>query len=200
MLVIGLTGGIGSGKSAVGHYFAKLGIPIIDADKIARELVASKQPALEKITNYFGKDILTKRGSLNRRLLRRLIFKNPIDKKWLEKLLHPQIKRKIRKRLKRLHHPYAIVETPLLIETKFTDIVDRVLVIDAPEELQIKRIIARDGGSVAEIKAIIHSQLQREARLAKADDIIHNEGNLADLQQQVNLLHEQYLRLARRRS
>jgi len=198
MFVIGLTGGIGSGKSTVANFFAALEIPIIDADQIARELVEPNTPALKKIVNYLGSDLLLVDGSLNRNLLRKLIFQSPIDKKWLETLLHPLIKRKIRRCLQRIDSPYVILVAPLLFEAKFSDLLDRVLVVDTQIELQVARIQVRDSCSAEEVRAIIDNQITREERLAKADDIIHNDGELEDLQKNINLLHKRYLQLAKK--
>lgn len=197
-LVVGLTGGIGSGKSEVCRLFSELCIPIVDADIVAREVVKPGSHALEKIRAHFGDKILLNSNdgaipALNRQMLREIIFADHTEKKWLEALLHPLINVAIRTQLAVLSGPYIILASPLLLETEQHRLVDRVLVIDASEELQMRRASARDSNNVAQIKAIMNTQLSRGERLARADDIIENEGSLADLNEQVKRLHEQYL-------
>ncbi len=193
MLIIGLTGGIGSGKSTVAILFQQLGVPIIDSDEIAREVVAPGSPLLVEISKYFGPQIIDHDGSLKRRELRDLIFANDQDRIWLEQHLHPAIYSRIREIIKTLQSPYCIVVIPLLVETNPGDLVDRILVVDAPEHLQIDRVQKRDATAKENILAIIQSQVSRDERLAEADDVINNNGDLMLLEQQVNKLHQNYL-------
>lgn len=198
MLVIGLTGGIGSGKSTVAELFATHGIPIVDADLIAREIVQPNQPAYSQLIEHFGPDILTKDKHIDRTLLRRIVFDNAIERAWLEQLLHPIIFNEIKYRLKKLSGPYCIVVIPLLFESERASFIDRILIVDTPEHLQVERAIARDKTNKAQIEAIMKSQISREQRLQKAHDIILNDGNLDDLVPQVNKLHHFYLKMAGR--
>ena len=196
-LIVGLTGGIGSGKSEVSRRFQLRGITVVDADEVARLVVEPGEPALAEIAQHFGADILTSAGELDRAQLRAIIFSDPDQKQWLESLLHPLINARIRFELSRSStSPYAILSSPLLLETSQHTLVDRILVIDASEDLQITRASLRDQNNIGQIKAIMATQLSREARLEKADDIIHNHGDLLELDAQVNQLHQQYLFLA----
>lgn len=197
MLVIGLTGGIGSGKSTVTDLFARLGVPIIDADVIAKQLTSPKQEAFENIIKHFGSDILDQNGQLNRKRLGQIIFQNNQERQWLEKLLHPEIERQMHEQIKQLStsFPYCIAAIPLLIEVHPYSFIDRILVIDIPEPLQIERVMARDHLSKKEVSHILSSQTSRENRLAKAHDVIINTGSLADLTEQVKSLHQQYLKM-----
>jgi dephospho-CoA kinase len=197
MLIIGLTGGIGSGKSTVAELFAEKGIPILDADLIARELTRPGQAALQAIKNHFGADAFYKDGTLNRSALRTIVFNQPSERQWLEQLLHPLIRERITDEAAHLARspfppPYCIVVIPLLLETQSYPFINRILVVDAPEHLQLERIMSRDQASVEDAKAIIATQLEREKRLAHANDIILNEGGLTDLIPQVDKLHTQY--------
>lgn len=196
MLKIGLTGGIGSGKSTACNYFKELGIPVIDADLIARELTQPGQPVLSQLVTAFGPDILTKQGELDRAYLRQRIFTDPEQRHRLEAILHPLIKQTITRRLSHFTTPYIIIAVPLLIESQWTDMVDRVLVIDSPVELQISRSTLRDGSNETQIRAIIQNQTDRQTRRASADDIILNDSDLTKLHGQVEQLHSQYLKLA----
>jgi len=196
MLKIGLTGGIGSGKSTACNYFKELGIPVIDADLIARELTQPGQPVLSRLTRAFGEEILTKQGELDRAYLRQRIFTDPEQRHRLEAILHPLIKQTITERLSHINSPYIIIAVPLLIESQWMDMVDRVLVIDSPVELQIQRSTQRDASNATQIRAIIHNQTDRQTRRASADDIILNDTDLTKLHQQVEQLHRQYLKLA----
>src|SRR5690606_4903338 len=184
-LVIGLTGGIGSGKSEVTRRFSNLGVAVVDADEIAREVVAPGQTALIEIAEKFGEDILTGAGELDRPKLRDIIFTDPTAKQWLENLLHPLINQIIRTRLTLAESTYVILSSPLLLETQQHQLVDRILVIDTSEALQLARASQRDNTRTARIKTIMLSQLARPERLARADDIIHNLGDLSDLDVQV---------------
>lgn len=196
MFVVGLTGGIGSGKSEVSRRFEALGIHVVDADIVAREVVEPNQPALQQIKNHFGESIFNEDGTLNRSQLRSIIFAQPEQKKWLENLLHPIIRGLTIQQLQEAKSPYAILSSPLLLETAQHQLTDRILVIDTSEELQLARASARDNNNAEQIKAIMASQMSRAERCAKADDIILNNGNLEDLDQQVNQLHTTYLQLA----
>lgn len=196
MFVVGLTGGIGCGKSAVTDCFAALGVPIIDADVVARTVVEPGQPALREIVQQFGTDALHPDGTLNRAWLREHIFSNPDAKSILEGILHPRIRAEMHHRLDEFETPYAIFAIPLLFETGQDKSVDRILVVDCAPELQISRVTRRDQASEAQTKSIIASQIDRQSRLAKADDIIDNSGTLDDLCSMVELLHQKYLKLA----
>ena len=196
MLKIGLTGGIGSGKSTACKYFSELGVPVIDADVIARELTQAGQPALSSITQIFGADILNVQGELDRTLLRQQVFAHPEQRQQLEAILHPLIKQTIAARLTHLNAPYVIIAVPLLIESQWTDLVDRVLVIDTPIELQIQRSTQRDANNEGQVRAIIRSQADRRTRSAAADDIILNDSDLTKLHDQVEQLHRRYRKLA----
>lgn len=195
MLVIGLTGGIGSGKSTVTKLFAEKGIVIIDTDILAREVTAPTQPALKAIAAKFGATVLSPDGSLNRAALRKIIFNDDASRHWLEELLHPLIREKAAAQVETAQSPYCIVVIPLLFETAPNPLLDRVLVVDASEELQISRTVARDHLSVEAIKAILKTQVNRETRLKQADDVIVNNGSEQDLVAQVDKLHERYLKL-----
>lgn len=198
MLLIGLTGGIGSGKSTVAQRFAQLGIPVIDADVVARQLVEPGQPALQTIAEQFGSRMLNADGSLNRRALRQQVFANPEQRRQLEAILHPLIRAEMQRQITLLDSPYCILSIPLLIESGWLQSVARVLVVDAPPELQIQRAMQRDHASRETIQAIIDSQVTRQSRLAAADDVITNSGDIASLEAQVDTLHKCYLELARR--
>ena len=192
-LIIGLTGGIGSGKSEVSRRFQSLGIVVVDADEVARLVVEPGQAALADIATHFGSHIVSVDGRLNRALLRKIIFSQPEEKRWLEALLHPLINQEIRQQLADATSPYTMLSSPLLLETRQHELVDRILVIDASEALQVARAGSRDGNSSEQIKAIMATQLSREARNSLADDIIHNHGDLLELDEQVNTLHQQYM-------
>lgn len=192
-LTIGLTGGIGSGKSAAADHFAKLGIDVVDADVVAREVVMPGEPALAAIVKRYGPAITNPDHSLNRRRLRDIIFQDAREKTWLEALLHPVIRTRITEQLNRAQSPYALLVSPLLLETNQHQLTDRIIVIDCPEPLQIQRARKRDGASEAQIKAIMATQMQRQEKLSHADDILYNHGDLADLHTQIEHLHNQYL-------
>lgn len=200
MLTIGLTGGIGSGKSTTADYFAEKGITIIDSDQIARDVVAPKTEGLTKIIEHFGTMILDTKGELNRRKLREIIFNNDSERKWLENLLHPLIRQRMQQQIAQAKSPYCIAVIPLLIETLPNPLIDRILVIDAPESEQLARTMHRDQAALEQIKNIIHSQAKREQRLAAANDILTNDKNLAHLKHQIDDLHLKYLELAKSHS
>lgn len=197
MLNIGLTGGIGCGKTTVANLFAAKGVPVLDADRIARDLVEPGQPALAAIVREFGAQIL-ENGRLNRAKLREIVFLVPECKRRLEAILHPLVYDAMRGRMAALQVDYCILCIPLLIETRQQGFVDRVLVVDCPVELQYARIRSRDGLEESEITRIIQSQVGREERLAAADDVIENVGSMSRLQSQVEKLHGFYLDLARK--
>jgi len=196
MFVVGLTGGIGSGKSEVSRRFEALGIQVVDADIVAREVVEPNRPALQSIKKHFGETILSADGTLNRAQLRSIIFSEPEQKKWLENLLHPIIREQTIQQLQAAKSAYVILSSPLLLETTQHTLTNRIVVIDASEDLQLARASARDKNNSEQIKAIMATQMSRTERCAKADDIIRNNGNLEELDQQVNQLHIMYLTLA----
>ena len=196
MLVIGLTGGIGSGKSTVASLFTDKGVTVINADGLAREVVEVGTPALAQITDHFGTHILAPDGSLNRGALRRIVFADAKERVWLEQLLHPLIAELIQVRLAACASRYCILESPLLLETEQHKLVDRVLVVDVTEATQLARTLQRDSSDEATIRGIIASQIGRADRLARADDIIVNEQGLEALEAAVTRLHENYLALA----
>ncbi len=196
-LVVGLTGGIASGKSAASRCFEELGVPVIDADVIAREVVEPGSRALEQIVQQFGREVLDDAGRLDRRKLRQLVFSDPERRRVLEQLLHPEIRRRMRKMIADCHDDYVVLVIPLLLEVGQTSLVDRVLVVDAPESVQLARAVERDGGSEKMIKDIMAAQLPREQRLAQADEIIDNSGSLQDLCERVGKLDQFYRTIAR---
>ncbi len=195
-MIIGLTGGIGSGKSEVSRRFEQLGITVVDADIVAREVVNIGSVALSEISAHFGQDILNADGSLNRAKLRSRIFETPDEKYWLENLLHPIIRKEIVTQLAQSKTPYTILSSPLLLETKQDELVNRILVIDATENMQIERASARDTNNKEQIKKIMAAQINRIERCQKADDIIENHGDLDELDLAVKKLHAFYLQLA----
>lgn len=196
MLKIGLTGGVASGKSVVADVFQTLGAPLIDTDVLAREVVEPGAVGLAAIRDEFGQDVLTQDGRLDRRKLRSIIFASDDKRRRLESILHPLIRESLLARLSSIDAPYVIIAVPLLIETNFTELVDRILVVDVPVELQIERLMARDNISRDEAEAMIAAQAPRETRLAHADDIIDNSGSLDSTRAQVEALHRRYLQLA----
>jgi dephospho-CoA kinase len=195
---VGLTGGIASGKSLVANAFAKLGAELIDTDQIAREVVAPGQPGLEAVRAAFGDGILTPRGELDRPALRKLVFADAAKRRQLDELLHPLIRRRTLERLAQASGPYAVVAVPLLVETDFGELVDRVLVVDCPVPLQLERLIRRDGLPRDEALAMIAAQTDRATRLRAAHDVIDNSGDPEHTRRQVAQLHQRYLEFARR--
>lgn len=194
MRVIGLTGGIGSGKTAASDAFARHGVPIIDTDAIARELVRPDRPALAEIARRFGADCLRPDGELDRRALRRRVFDDPQARRDLEAILHPLIRAEVQARIAALDTPYCLVVVPLLAENPdFRNLMDRVLVVDVPEVKQIERVMRRDGVDEAQARAVLAAQAERADRLAIADDIIDNSADPAALETQVAELHTRYL-------
>ena len=196
MLTVALTGGIGSGKTAVSDAFARRGVPIIDTDLLARELVKPGQPALEEIAAEFGPACLDDEGGLDRAYLRRVVFANPEQRMRLEAILHPRIRSTVQDRLAKLNSPYCLIVIPLLLESGMTGLARRILVVDVPKSVQIQRVMARDDVNEEHVRQILDAQASREERLAAADDVIDNSGDLADLEDQVAILHRKYLRLA----
>ena len=194
--IVGLTGGIGSGKSAVAAQFIKLGIKVVDADVAARKVVEPGAQALTSLAEHYGSDILLDDGGLDRAALRDIVFNNTEQRLWLEQLLHPLIGQWISDELASASSPYAILESPLLLETSQHEMIDRALVVDVSEQTQIDRATARDNNTPEQIKAIIAAQMSRQLRLERADDIINNSGNIEALADPVNALHKQYLQLA----
>jgi dephospho-CoA kinase len=195
-LTIGLTGGIASGKSTVARRFAELGVPVIDADEVARAVVEPGTPALSAVARRFGRGVLAADGSLDRRALRELVFADPTARRDLEDLLHPLIRSEMQRRAAAASGPYLVLAIPLLIEGGKRDDVDRILVVDAGEDLQIARVMARDGGSSAQARAILATQASRAERLGKADDVLENAGSVPQLWDAVDRLHQRYLGLA----
>jgi dephospho-CoA kinase len=197
MFVVGLTGGIGSGKTAVSDHFSQLGIDIIDADIASRAVVEAGSPALSAIADHFGEAILLPDQTLDRAALRQKIFSNNEEKQWLEKLLHPLINQHISTQLNSASSPYAIFVSPLLIEASQSHHCNRLLVVDVPEAIQLERTIKRDNNDEQQVKRIMASQASRQQRLAKADDVIENIAGLPELHRQVEALHQHYLQLAK---
>jgi dephospho-CoA kinase len=195
MLVVGLTGGIGSGKTTVANLFAELGVPIIDTDLIARQLVEPGKPALADIVRQFGDEILQADGELDRSRLADISFRDKALRLRLEAILHPAIRQEMLRQLKNLQAAYAIVVIPLLVETGQSQGLDRVLLVDCPEAEQITRVSKRDGRPLQQIQAILQSQATRQQRQAIADDVILNGGSLDDLRQQVRQLDHKYRNL-----
>jgi dephospho-CoA kinase len=193
---IALTGGIASGKSTVANLFAALGAIIVDTDLLAREVVAPGSPLLPRIAGHFGAEVLQKDGSLDRALLRERVFANPAERQWLESVTHPAIRELTAARCETATGPYVIVAIPLLVETRGAKRFERVLVVDCEPELQLARLQARDGMTRAQADRMLAAQTSREKRLAIADDVIRNDGDLAGLRDQVEKLHRQYLELA----
>lgn len=198
--VVGLTGGIGSGKTTVSNLFAELGAEIIDADIVARQVVEKGSPLLAKIVEHFGQQILTAEKELDRTALRQIVFNNEAEKTWLNNLLHPAIRAEMVKKLQESTACYVIWVVPLLIENKLTEFCDRILVVDVSPEIQLERATKRDQSKVETIQKIMDSQVSREERLSYANDVIENnlplEQGLPKIRQQVEVLHQQYLALA----
>ena len=192
-MIVGLTGGIGSGKTAVSDLFQDLGITIVDADLASRVVVEKGREELNKIAEHFGKDILNSSGELDRAKLREVIFKSEEEKLWLESLLHPAIASQIQKELDSSESPYTILVSPLLLETDQKNFCSTVLVVDVPVEIQIERTSKRDNVSGEQIKSIIASQIDRDSRLEQADEVILNDGSIEHLESKVQELHKKFL-------
>jgi dephospho-CoA kinase len=196
VLRIGLTGGIASGKSTAAKFFGALGVPILDSDQVAREVVEPGQPPLERLVERFGRGILTADGHLDRPALREIVFSDPKARADLENLTHPAIGAALEARSAAAGGPYQILVIPLLVEKNLAAHVDRVLVVDCDEELQIRRLHARDGSTRAQAQAILDAQVSRAARLKAAADVISNDADMSAVQAQVAALHARYLGLA----
>ncbi|MHB1870951.1 MAG: dephospho-CoA kinase [Steroidobacteraceae bacterium] len=196
ILRIGLTGGIASGKSTVADLFAQRSVPIIDTDKIAREVVEPGQPPLERLVERFGQGILTPDGHLDRPKLRDIVFSDPKARADLEALTHPAIGSAVEALAAAAGGPYQILVIPLLVEKGLAGRLDRVLVVDCPEAMQLERLQKRDGSSSEQARAMLNAQASRAARLKAAHDVIHNESDVAALREQVATLHQRYLDLA----
>ncbi|WGI27112.1 dephospho-CoA kinase [Halomonas alkaliantarctica] len=194
-MIIGLTGGIGSGKSTVARAFETLGAAWVDADDVAREVVLPGEPALLAIKNRFGDQVIHEDGTLNRAALREIIFKNPEQRQWLESVTHPRIRERLLEHLEQLKAqgaPYVLLVSPLLFESGQSALVNRAVVVDVPQGLQLSRTQQRDGVSESQVHAILAAQLTREQRLAKADDVIDNSGDHASMMEQVAQLDKSY--------
>lgn len=196
MLKIGLTGGIGSGKTMVANLFCDKSVPLIDADVIAHSLVESTEPAFAEIVNYFGQGIIDKRGCLDRTKLRGIVFDSPKHKKALEAILHPLVFEEMTAQVKKLSARYCILSIPLIIESGRQDFVDRILVVDCPVKFQILRVKLRDNFDKQQVRRIIDTQSSRWEKLQTADDVIVNDSALAKLSQQVDPMHQLYLSIS----
>ena len=195
-LLIALTGGIASGKSVVAELFAERGVAVLDTDQIARDVVEPGSPALEQLVQTFGADILDASGRLDRARMRERVFRNQVERAKLEQILHPAIRQELAMRSSQAEGAYQVHVIPLLVEKSRADDYDRVLVVDCPEEEQIKRLMARDGSTAEQARLILQSQATREQRIAVADDVLVNTGTLDELNQFVDTLHENYSLLA----
>jgi len=195
MLIVGLTGGIGSGKSTVSRMFEARGITVIDADAISHELTKAGSPILNDIRSVFGEDVITAEGALDRAVVRERVFARPELRKRLEEILHPRVRKEMLKRASALKAPYCILSIPLLIESNMTDLVDRVLVVDADPSTRIRRVEERNGLDETTIRRIMSAQVNDEDRRSRADDIIQNDRRLAEVESQVEALHRTYLDL-----
>ena len=193
MFVVGITGGIGSGKSAVTDHLETLGITVVDADKVARVVVEPGTPGLAAIAEHFGEDILLADGRLDRAALRKIVFDNPDERKVLEGITHPRIRDEISRQLSEANSPYVVLSSPLLLESGQNTFADYVVVVDVPEEVQLTRTMARDNNSEALVKQIMAAQLDRKTRLSRADTSIMNDGSLDELYERVKKLHEDLL-------
>jgi dephospho-CoA kinase len=197
ILRIGLTGGVASGKSTVAEMFAELGVPVVDTDVIAREVVEPGTPALDEIRETFGDEVIAADGSLDRTAMRGIVFADDAAREALEAIVHPRIRAETIAQATAAGGEYQLIVVPLLVESPLRSFVDRVLVVDCSEETQVIRLLARDAGSDGQARRMLAAQASREARLAIADDVIGNEGDLGDTRRQVLQLHENYLEAAR---
>lgn len=192
-MIVGLTGGIGSGKSAASRVFESLGIGCVDADVVAREVVAEGSPALEAIAKRFGSAILTPEGQLNRALLRERIFTSAADKTWLESLLHPLIREQMLAQLKQQPPPYSVLVAPLLFENGLEVLCDETVLIDVPESVQRQRVTQRDSVNADQVQRIIDSQMSRADKQARATHCVENTGTLAQLETAILALHRHFV-------
>jgi dephospho-CoA kinase len=199
-LTVGLTGGIASGKSLVSAMFVKLGAALIDTDAVAREVVATGEPGLAAVSAAFGPRVLLPSGEINRPVLRSLVFEDEAKRRELEAILHPLIRERTRAKLANLDAPYALIAVPLLVETSFGELVDRILVVDCPESMQLERLTRRDAIPRTEALAMLRAQVDRATRLKAAHDVIDNSGTPDATRRQVDLLHRRYLDLAAQRA
>ena len=195
MLIIGLTGGIGSGKSVASDKFKSLGITIVDADVASRTVVEPGKPALKEIEDHFGSGIITAEGKLDRNELREIIATDPEERKWLESVLHPKIGEQITKEISRSTSVYTLFVAPLLLETNSQEMCSRVVVVDVPKDVQIQRTAKRDKVSPNQVEQMVAAQMEREKRLEKADDVLLNSGTIEDLEKQVEALHKKYIKM-----
>ena len=196
MLIIGLTGGIGSGKSVASDKFKSLGIVVVDADVASRKVVEPGKPALKEIQNHFGSGIITAEGKLDRNKLREIIATDSKERKWLESVLHPKIGEQITKEISESTSVYTLFVAPLLLETKSQEMCSRVVVVDVPKDVQIQRTAKRDKVSSNQVEQMVAAQMKREKRLEKADDVLLNNGTIEDLEKQVEELHKKYIQMA----
>jgi len=196
--IVGLTGGIASGKTAVAREFESLGITVIDTDQLARDVVEPGTPTLKELVETFGAEILTADGHLDRRGMRERVFADPAQRKILESITHPAIRAELARRAAAAPGPYQIHVVPLLVEGGGKSTFSRILVVDCPEEVQIRRLMARDHSTEAQAKQILTAQATRATRLSAADDVIENTGDLSELRDKVHRLHQSYLQLASR--
>lgn len=197
MLVVGLTGGIGSGKTAASDYFSSLGVTVVDADVVAREVVQPNEPAWKAIQERYGKEAFHSDLTLNRAWLREKVFAQPSERVWLEQQTHPRIRERLIQQLQNSKSSYSILVSPLLFESGQSALVHRILLVDVPIETQVARACSRDSNNEEQIRRIIAAQMSREDRCAKATDIVDNSADLGNLYQQLQRLHEQYLELAK---
>ena len=195
--VVGITGGIGSGKSAVTQRLEKLGIAVVDADLVARVVVEPGTPALAAITAHFGNDILLGNGQLDRAALRRIVFDNPEERRWLEGVTHPAIREEIARQLQEATSDYVVLSSPLLLESGQATFAQYVVVVDVPESVQLERTMRRDSNDEALVQQIMAAQLPREERIARADEAIDNSGDLEQLNAAVDALHQRLLARAK---
>ena len=195
MIIIGLTGGIGSGKSTVARQFGAFGVHWVDADDVAREVVEPDMPALTAIADHFGQDILTVDGALDRARLRQIVFEQPEQRAWLESLLHPIIREELIRQLHPTDYtlPYVLLVSPLLLETDQNELIEKVLVVDVPVTVQIERTMARDTNSREQVERIIAAQMPREQRISKANDVIDNNQPTEKVAAEVRALHERFM-------
>lgn len=197
MFILGLTGGIGSGKSAASSYFAQQGIVVVNSDQVAREVVLPGQPAWQAILDRYGPEVLQADQTLNRAWLREKIFAEPEERLWLESQTHPRIREATIEQLQQAESAYVILESPLLFKSKQSAMVQRTLVIDVPESIQLIRACSRDGNNEEQIRRIMAAQLPRLERIGLADDVVDNSGSLAELYDRLAPLHQRYLELSK---
>ena len=195
MLIIGLTGGIGSGKSVASDKFKSLGVAIVDADVASRTVVEPGKPALKEIEDHFGSGIITAEGKLDRNKLREIIATDAEERKWLESVLHPKIGEQITKEISESTSVYTLFVAPLLLETNSQEMCSRVVVVDVPKDVQIQRTAKRDKVSSNQVEQMVAAQMEREKRLEKADDVLLNNGTIEDLEKQVEELHKKYIQM-----